>query len=232
MRGGWNRGLTKETDKRVANNAKKISKFLIGHIVTEETRLKLKKSKQNISWGKHTEESKKKISRGNKGKKRSEEHKNKISLANKGKNNGMFNKRGILSPTWIDGRTSLKRMIRKLPEYSNWRKEIYKRDNYTCQECFKIGNKLEVHHIKSFKKIIDDFLLTYSQFSSIDDKETLLRLTISYEPFWNIDNWQTLCNEFHDIKKLHVWNNNSISRLVSIKRERNLQNSKCYVYGR
>lgn len=32
-----------------------------------------------------------------------------------------------------------------------WRKSVYKRDNYTCQECRIRGVKLEADHIKPFK---------------------------------------------------------------------------------
>lgn len=36
-------------------------------------------------------------------------------------------------------------------EYNNWRKEIYKRDGYTCQKCGKVGHGLHAHHIKNYK---------------------------------------------------------------------------------
>jgi len=41
--------------------------------------------------------------------------------------------------------------LRMSAEYNEWRKEILKRDNYTCQECNKYGgHDLEVHHIVPF----------------------------------------------------------------------------------
>lgn len=36
-------------------------------------------------------------------------------------------------------------------EYQNWRKAVYKRDNYTCQSCGKKGTTLNAHHIKAWK---------------------------------------------------------------------------------
>jgi len=40
---------------------------------------------------------------------------------------------------------------RKSKEYKEWRKAVFERDNYTCQEC---GSKkdLHPHHIKHFAK--------------------------------------------------------------------------------
>lgn len=37
-------------------------------------------------------------------------------------------------------------------EYRNWRKAVFEKDNYTCQECKQKGGKLQAHHILSFKK--------------------------------------------------------------------------------
>jgi len=40
--------------------------------------------------------------------------------------------------------------FRNSKEYMNWRNKVFKRDNYTCQECGKIGGELNAHHIKKF----------------------------------------------------------------------------------
>jgi hypothetical protein len=37
---------------------------------------------------------------------------------------------------------------RNMPDYIEWRKAVYERDNYTCQECGHKGGKLNAHHIK------------------------------------------------------------------------------------
>lgn len=36
-------------------------------------------------------------------------------------------------------------------DYKNWRKQVYERDNWTCQQCFIKGKKINAHHIKSWK---------------------------------------------------------------------------------
>lgn len=43
------------------------------------------------------------------------------------------------------------RQNRRSVEYSNWRTQVFERDDYTCQICKQRGGPLEAHHIKSFK---------------------------------------------------------------------------------
>ena len=60
---------------------------------------------------------------------------------------------GSNNPNWNPNLTSTDREIdRKYPEYTKWRKEIYERDNYTCQICGKIGGILNAHHIEGYAK--------------------------------------------------------------------------------
>lgn len=102
---------------------------------------------------------------------------------------------------WIkkDRITELHIAIRNLYKTNEWRSKVYKKDNYTCQECGdNKGGNLEGHHIKEFNIILHEFLQLYSQFSPIEDKETLVRLAITYEPFWDINNGITLCEECHN----------------------------------
>jgi len=110
-----------------------------------------------------------------------------------------FKKEG--NPAYIDGRTPLTVMIRSLQEYKNWRNKVFKRDNYTCQDCEQVGGQLEAHHKNSFAKLLQEFLKEYDQFSPIEDKETLVRLAIKWKPFWNINNGKTLCKNCHKLKR-------------------------------
>jgi hypothetical protein len=117
------------------NKGKKLSKEHIANIV------------KNRNF-RHTEESKRKISekrklnnpggfkKGNKvnlGRKRTEEEKNKMRLRYLSSGN----------PNWNGGCSTF-----PYPnEWSKIRKNVYARDNYTCQECHKTGGVIVAHHI-------------------------------------------------------------------------------------
>lgn len=113
------------------------------------------------------------------GKKLSDEHRKKIGLSN-----------------FKGGITPLSMMIRNLPEYHNWRNLVFKRDHYTCQKC-GVNKNLEANHRKQFSFILSDFLLVYSRFSPVEDKETLLKLAMDYQPFWDLSNGETFCKQCH-----------------------------------
>ena len=102
------------------------------------------------------------------------------------------------------GISTLYGLIKVLDEYKIWRKSIFQRDNYTCQDCGQVGGEIHSHHKKLFYIILREFLQEYNQFSPIEEKEILVRLAITYSPFWDIDNGITLCKECH--KKVgHKW---------------------------
>jgi hypothetical protein len=61
-----------------------------------------------------------------------------------------IDRRGEKSKWWKGGITAKHEEIRKTPEYQAWRKNVFKRDNYTCQYCKIKGKKIHAHHIKSF----------------------------------------------------------------------------------
>lgn len=82
-----------------------------------------------------------------KGKKDSDETRLRKSLAIRGKNH--WNWQGGKTAKWFKERNNLK--------LKEWRRKIFKRDNYTCQVCkARNGNGhtvyLEAHHIKSWAK--------------------------------------------------------------------------------
>jgi len=106
--------------------------------------------------------------------------------------------KGNKNSNWKRGITPLPSKIRKLPEYINWRNQVFKRDNYTCQECNKRGGNLESHHIKEFFILFQEFLNKYKQYNLTKDKKILFSLTKSYKPFWKLNNGKTLCKQCHN----------------------------------
>lgn len=39
---------------------------------------------------------------------------------------------------------------RDYPEYREWRRSVYERDGYTCRKCYKVGSRIEAHHVFNF----------------------------------------------------------------------------------
>jgi hypothetical protein len=107
-------------------------------------------------------------------------------------------------PRWT-GLTPIYQLIRNNELSMGWRNEVFKRDNYICQECKNSnGGNLNAHHIKSFNSILREFLNIYNQFSPIEDTDILLRLAERYEPFWDIKNGETLCENCHNKIRVEV----------------------------
>jgi len=80
------------------------------------------------------------------GKCHSLEAREKMSIAKKGKRQ----KRGEESPSWRGGKTAKAKIIRSSLEYKLWRESVFKRDDYTCQQCLVRGGELNADHIKPF----------------------------------------------------------------------------------
>ncbi len=114
---------------------------------TQETRIKLSLKKQgakNPMFGKnHNKETRNKIRNSKLGNKASLITRNKMSKAHIRDRNG----------NWIKDRNLIKNLdIRNNPEYKQWRKQVYARDNFQCkistEDC---KGKIEAHHILSWR---------------------------------------------------------------------------------
>jgi len=53
-------------------------------------------------------------------------------------------------PMWKGGITEENHLARCSVEFKEWRKKVFERDNYTCQECGATKSYLHPHHIKEF----------------------------------------------------------------------------------
>src|SRR3990167_2916761 len=94
----------------------------------------------------YSDATRKKMSDTKLGKKFTEEHKRKLSEANKGKHDNSGDK----NPNWRGGINPINMQIRKSKEMELWRNEVFKRDNWICQDCNQIGGRLQADHIKPF----------------------------------------------------------------------------------
>lgn len=136
---------------------------------SEATRQKMSESR----IGTHPSEvTRRKMSESRRGKPLSEEHKRNISESRMGEKNHNFGKdfSGENSPAWKGGISRNYKMGYYFKEYKNWRKSVFERDCFTCQECGDTGY-ITAHHIKSFAKYPE----------------------LRYE----IDNGMTLCEKCH-----------------------------------
>jgi 5-methylcytosine-specific restriction endonuclease McrA len=88
----------------------------------------------------------------NQGRKYSESHKNNMSKGMKGKTSirKSLSKSGKNNPNWKDGITPINKALRNSKQFSEWRKAVFKRDNYTCQICGARGVEIHPDHIKRF----------------------------------------------------------------------------------
>lgn len=61
-----------------------------------------------------------------------------------------YKMRGENNPFWRGGITEKNRAIRTSLEYKNWRRAVFKRDDWTCVLCLVSGGELNADHIKPF----------------------------------------------------------------------------------
>ena len=104
---------------------------------------------------------------------------------------------GRYNGSYIDGRTPLRTRIRDCAKSLAWKQECMARDNYTCRNTGQHGGKLEVHHLKSFSQIFEEFLSLNSDLDPEKDCDQLFEVSQYYNPFWDIDNGITLSEEAH-----------------------------------
>jgi len=174
-------------------------KYINGHHMNGVHRAEKTKRKQSESkMGKHrTEESRRKQSESTKGEKNhnygkhwTEKTRRKQSESHKGNKNW----------NWQGGITPIAMLIRGSAKYEQWQQDVFKRDNYTCQKCYKHGGDINAHHNKkSFSKLIQDIKGNFSLFD-------LYTASMMYEPLWDINNGITLCKKCH--KEEHKKKNN------------------------
>lgn len=150
-------------------------KWNLGKPVSEETKKKISLTMKgrmptnlsSLHTMFYTDERKRKVSIGRKGKLHTDETKRKISDS----------KRNPLTP--------LNKAIRECYKYTNWRIAVFIRDGRRCVLCGS-GRTLNADHFP--KRFVD--IIRECNIQTMDD-------ALSSEELWNIKNGRTLCFECH-----------------------------------
>lgn len=93
---------------------------------------------------------------------------------------------------WKGGRTSIREKIWHRIEYTNWRNQIFERDNYVCVICKKKSGVLNADH---YPMRFSDILSKY--------KIKTIQQARECEKLWDIENGRTLCLSCH--RKTPTW---------------------------
>jgi 5-methylcytosine-specific restriction endonuclease McrA len=196
--------------KRLAYHKEINRRSRLGIKHSKETRMKMSK----IHMGRVvSQETREKIRTAHKGKKLSEEHKKKLSLSHIGKivkHSGQFKKgfvpwnkdtkgfmkawnKGKICPQmqkehnhlWKGGTSRIYKTGYGSPQYREWRRSVFIRDEFTCQRCGKRQIYITAHHIKSFSKIVKE-----------NDIKNLQQ-ALECKELWDVNNGMTLCEDCH-----------------------------------
>lgn len=181
--GAWNRGLKIRTSKSVKLNHERRMETCKkrGYVNSKETKLKISKGLMG------------KVS-PMKGKSPTfmARVKNSLSHTNEKEFTGFKNK--------------LRKRIRASRIYLQWRSNVFKRDNYTCQKCGERSGKektvyLEVHHIVPFMEVLRVFNVI-----NLDQ-------ALSCKPLWDVGNGITYC------KGCHIKSDKNIGKALALARK-------------
>lgn len=144
----------------------------IPYLMTEGIKEKISKSlKGNVPWNKG-------LKNWRKGYEHSEETKRKIGEGNTKRPEERISKSHDL--------------LRKEKKYKGWQSDIFKRDNWTCQNCgrrSKAGGRIELnaHHVIEFAQILKE------------NNIKTIKQAYQCKELWNLENGVTLCDECHKI---------------------------------
>lgn len=153
--------LAKKGHKVSLKTKKKISLALKGRMLSQQTKKKIARAQIG--------------NKNNLGRKLSEKTKKKIGDAH----------RGSKCYFWKGGTTRISLSIRTCKKYINWRKDVFERDNYTCQICGKRGHRLNAHHIITLSCLLKKYRITN------------VKKAYKCKQLFDINNGRTLCEECH-----------------------------------
>lgn len=97
------------------------------------------------------------------------------------------------SSRWKGGISPTNVIIRTSKEYTNWRLQVFKRDNYKCQKCGQVRGEIQAHHKKRFSFILNDIKQKFPLLSISD-------MAFTTKELWDISNGITLCKKCHKLE--------------------------------
>ncbi len=157
--GTWNKGLKMSSEYKKQLSERMKNFYLTDDGKLAKKKIKLARSKQVFTKESYLKGALKRSGDNNSSKR--PEVREKIRQA----------RLGSKSHLWKGGKTSENYRMRRSAEYKNWRKSVFTRDDYTCQNCGQIGGRLQAHHLKPWSLFPESRL--------------------------NLDNGQTLCVPCH-----------------------------------
>lgn len=110
--------------------------------------------------------------------------------------------------SWKGGVTPLMKKIRKSPKCKNWKKEVFKKNNYICLKCNLRGGNKNAHHIKGFAKIIEE------------NNITTFKQALNCQELWSVDNGITFCDKCHKtFHRIYGEKNNNFKQIKEFLRK-------------
>lgn len=85
--------------------------------------------------------------------------------------------------------SSLVRLIRRMDEYEVWKRAVFVRDRFTCQQCGARNGRrrvIEADHIVSITLLVRE-----NRVNSIESARSCTAL-------WDVNNGRTLCHSCHE----------------------------------
>lgn len=104
---------------------------------------------------------------------------------------------------WKGGRVGLNKLIRNSSMYVQFRDDILRSRDYTCEISGERGGRLNVHHKVFFCKLVDDFLSVNPDLDWEDEskRQYLYNQMEIFQPFWNESNVIVIREDLH--KAIH-----------------------------